>query len=77
MINCPSHLRNRAIEVLRKKTEIDSDEIHLKKLFYYMDCYCVELKMTEEDILLNDERWDSFYYLFNSIMVERVSSKVF
>ena len=73
MKNCPFELRKRAIEVLRNTSEIGSDEIYLKKLLYYMDCFCVELKQTEMDILLNDENYDMFYSLFNSVMIEKIT----
>ena len=35
-----------------------------------MDCYCVELKMTELDILLNDKNYEIFYSLFDSVMMK-------
>lgn len=73
MKNCPFELRKRAIEVVRNTSEIGSDEIYLKKFLYYMDCFCVELKQTELDILLNDENYDMFYSLFNSVMIEKIT----
>jgi len=86
MKNCPILLREQALNVIKDKTEttaanrglilIDtkyefgSEQKILKRLFYYMDCYCAELKMTELDILLNDENYEIFYSLFNSVMMK-------
>lgn len=70
MKNCPILLREQALNVIKDKTEITSEQKILKKLLYYMDCYCVELKMTELDILLNDENYEIFYSLFDSVMMK-------
>ena len=70
MKNCPILLREQALNVIKDKTEITTEQKILKKLLYYMDCYCVELKMTELDILLNDENYEIFYSLFDSVMMK-------
>jgi hypothetical protein len=70
MKNCPTSLREQALNVVKGNTEVTPEQKILKKLFYYMECYCVELKMTELDVLLNDENYDSFYSLFDSVMMK-------
>jgi hypothetical protein len=70
MKNCPILLREQALNVIKDKTEITPEQKILKKLLYYMDCYCVELKMTELDILLNDKNYEIFYSLFDSVMMK-------
>lgn len=70
MKNCPILLREQALNVIKDKTEITTEQKILKKLLYYMDCYCAELKMTELDILLNDENYEIFYSLFDSVMMK-------
>lgn len=69
MKNCPSELRKRAIEVVRNNSEIRDEEINLKKLFFYLECFCAELKQTEFDVLLNDENYEFFYNLFENVMI--------
>ena len=70
MKNCPILLREQALNVIKDKTEITTEQKILKKLLYYMDCYCAELKMTELDILLNDKNYEIFYSLFDSVMMK-------
>jgi len=70
MKNCPISLREQSINVVKGISEITPEQTILKKLFYYMECYCVELKMTELDVLLNDDNYDSFYKLFDSVMMK-------
>ena len=70
MKNCPISLREQSINVVKGISEIKPEQTILKKLFYYMECYCVELKMTELDVLLNDDNYDSFYKLFDSVMMK-------
>lgn len=74
MENCPSELRKRAIDVVLNNSEIGFDEINLRKFFYYLECFCVELKQTEFDVLLNDENYDFFYNLFESVMIKKSDS---
>ncbi len=76
MKNCPNSLREQALNVIKGKSEINPEEKILKKFFYYMECYCVELKMTELDVLLNDENYDSFYSLFNTVMMKNYESVI-
>lgn len=71
MKNCPISLRDQALNVVRGNSEVSTEQPILKKFFYFMECYCVELKMTELDVLLNDENYDSFYSLFDNVMMKR------
>lgn len=70
MKNCPISLREQALNVVKGNSEVTSEQKILKKFFYFMECYCVELKMTDLDVLLNDENYDSFYSLFDSVMMK-------
>ena len=70
MKNCPILLREQALNVIKDKTEITTEQKILKKLLYYMDCYCEELKMTELDILLNDKNYQIFYSICDSVMMK-------
>lgn len=74
MKNCPTSLRDQALNVIKGVSEISPEQTILKKFFYYMECYCVELKMTELDVLLNNENYDSFYTLFDSVMMKRIDT---
>jgi len=36
----------------------------------YLEAYCAELKHTEWDVLHNDEHYDSFYSLFDYVILQ-------
>lgn len=72
-----SNLRKRAIEVLNNYSEIEQSEITLKIFLQYLNCYCIETKQTEYEILSNDKNFDNFYQLFNSVMIEKINNHNF
>jgi len=49
------------------------DEIALKKFTTYIEAYCAEMKATEDDILLNDELFESVYSIFHNIMTKALA----
>jgi hypothetical protein len=40
------------------------------KFFWYLDCYCAEMKHSEQDVLLNDEHYDLVWNLFSNIVLK-------
>lgn len=71
MTNQSSDLRRKATEIIKNKSRVEINETDLRNFFYYLDSYCAEMKLTEFDVLLNDENYDFFYNLFESVMIQK------
>lgn len=62
-------LRESVISYLKEEKLFGDKEIVFEFL-KYLEAYCAELNFTEEDILLNDERYESVYNLFDAIILK-------
>lgn len=63
-----SFVRESAISIYKNGEKIENEI--MRKFFYYLEAYCVETKSTEDDILLNDKKWRTFFELFNNVMLK-------
>lgn len=70
MKTCPTLIRENAIKRLRGNEPCEKSKHVVDKFFYYLDCYCAELKHTEDDVLLNDEHYESVWNLFSNIVLK-------
>lgn len=46
----------------------DDESKKIKKFIHYIEAYCAELKISETDILHNDDTFDKVYNLYKSVM---------
>jgi hypothetical protein len=60
-------LRECAIKFFKHGEMSKSFEKILRKLIYYIEAYCAELKFNIDEILFNDERWEQVWKIFHSI----------
>ena len=63
-------VRENAIKQLRGNQPCETSKPVLDKFFWSVDCYCAELKHTEDDVLLNDEHYDVVWGLFSNIVLK-------
>lgn len=70
MKTCPTLIRENAIKRLRGNEPCEKSKPVVDKFFYYLDCYCAELKHTEDDVLLNDDHYESVWGLFSNIVLK-------
>ncbi len=71
MKNLANDIRKCVINELKGEPIDSRYEKVVGRFIYYMDAYCAELKCTECDILLNDERYESVFSLFNNIILKK------
>ncbi len=66
MISNPEYLRELTVNQIFNDEK--SNEPVVNSFVKYIDAYCAELKCTEHDILLNDEKYDEVFGIFSRIM---------
>lgn len=70
MKNCPTLIRENAIKQLKGNKPCEKSKPVVDKFFNYLDCYCAELKQTEDDVLFNDEHYEMVWGLFSNIVLK-------
>lgn len=48
----------------------NGDSLKIKKFLQYLGAYCVEMKLNEQDVLLNDEHYEKVYRLYENVMLK-------
>ena len=66
MLSDPEYLRELTANQLFNDEK--SDEPVVNSFIKYIDAYCAELKCTEQDILLDDEKYGQVFGIFSNIM---------
>lgn len=66
MLSDPEYLRELTANQLFNDEK--SDEPVVNSFIKYIDAYCAELKCTEQDILLDDEKYEQVFGIFSNIM---------
>jgi hypothetical protein len=66
MLSDPEYLRELTSNQLFNDEK--SDEPVVRSFIKYIDAYCAELKCTEQDILLDDEKYEQVFGIFSNIM---------
>jgi hypothetical protein len=66
MLSDPEYLRELTANQIFNDEKSDEPVVH--SFIKYIDAYCAELKCTEQDILLNDEKYDEVFGIFSRIM---------
>jgi hypothetical protein len=63
-------VRENAINQLKGNRPCENSKPVVDKFFWYLDCYCAEMKHSEQDVLLNDEHYDLVWNLFSNIVLK-------
>jgi len=66
MLSNPEDLRELTANQIFNDEKSDEPVVH--SFVKYIDAYCAELKCTEQDILLNDEKYGEVFGIFSRIM---------
>jgi hypothetical protein len=66
MISDPEYLRELTANQIFNDEKSDEPVVH--SFVKYIDAYCAELNCTEQDILLNDEKYEYVFGIFNNLM---------
>lgn len=66
MISDPEYLRELTANQIFNDEKSDEPVVH--SFVKYIDAYCAELNCTEQDILLNDEKYEYVFGIFNTLM---------
>jgi hypothetical protein len=66
MLSDPEYLRELTANQIFNDEK--SDEPVVNSFIKYIDAYCAELKCTEQDILLDDEKYEQVFGIFSNIM---------
>jgi hypothetical protein len=61
-------IRKIAIDSINGNLITPADRIVSKNFFRYIEAYCCELKVTEFDILLNDDKFEMIWSLYTNVM---------
>lgn len=70
-------LRAIAIDKLNGNSISPTDKIIANEFLSYINAYCCELKLTECDILMDDDTYNSVWSLFKKVMkLNKVNYKV-
>ena len=70
MKTCPTSIRENAIKKLKGNLPSDESKPVVDKFFSYLECYCAELKQTEDDVLYNVEHYELVWDLFSNIVLK-------
>lgn len=63
-------VRENAIKQIKGNRTCKNSKPVVDKFFWYLDCYCAEMKHTEHDVLFNDEHYDLVWNLFSNIVLK-------
>ncbi len=66
MLSDPEYLRELTANQIFNDEKSDEPVVH--SFVKYIDAYCAELNCTEQDILLNDEKYEYVFGIFNNLM---------
>lgn len=66
MLSDPEYLRELTANQIFNNQKSDEPVVH--SFVKYIDAYCAELKCTEQDILLDDEKYGQVFDIFNNLM---------
>jgi hypothetical protein len=66
MLSNPEYLRELTVNQIFNDEKSDEPVVH--SFVKYIDAYCAELKCTEHDILLDDEKYVEVFGIFSNIM---------
>ncbi len=63
-------VRENAIKQLKGNQPCEISKPVVDKFFWYLECYCAELKQTEDDVLYDDEHYEMVWSLFSNIVLK-------
>ncbi len=70
MVELSMSIREFMIKYIKEK-KIPED-ITTKQFISYLDAYCSELKLTKYDVLLNDDKYQKVYELFDFVVLKNM-----
>jgi hypothetical protein len=62
--------RKIAIDFFMGKEISESDRLLASGIFNYIEAWCYELKVSEFDVLRNDQNWEKVWSIYSSINKE-------